>query len=420
MTVSVAADAQGQVVLASFDDVHAALRNRDLARVGPADQPMLVGNILESSLVVLHAEAHHRRRSAESVLFTRKVRSRYEQEDFPDVLTRLLAARPDPRRLELVEYARRAAIIISARTVGLELDETSAEQCDRLGHFARTFAEGAAIEDSLQPDQVLTDVAEGLAAFDREFFEPALQRRMKAKGHEATGDDDLLSILLGQREKLELDRARTLRETGFFLAASADTSTHGITNLMDNIFTWCGEHPEAWDQLDSNRAVLQQFLHESLRMRPIVPYVRRRALRDTRINDREVATDTKVLVDLYAASCDESVYGADAPRFNPWRQVAARAPRYGMAFGGGTHVCLGNALAAGSPGGRDAQTEGSSSSALFGLITIQAQLLLANGARPDPDAEATLDPTSRRWTRFVRYPLVLTSATDEYPARLVP
>ena len=73
---------------------------------------------------------------------------------------------------------------------------------------------------------------------------------------------------------------------------------------------------------------------------------------------------------------------------------------WGLSFGGGMHICIGQDLASGVlPHGEMADDH------LFGLVPIAVQAMLDHGAAADPDDRAEMDTTTKR-PYWGRYPVV--------------
>ena len=51
---------------------------------------------------------------------------------------------------------------------------------------------------------------------------------------------------------------------------------------------------------------------------------------------------------MIPANRDPAVFGPDAERFDPHREIPDDVPRWGLTFGTGFHACLGMELAGGA------------------------------------------------------------------------
>lgn len=125
---------------------------------------------------------------------------------------------------------------------------------------------------------------------------------------------------------------------GFFLLmviAGNETTRNTISGGMEAF----GKHPDQWAKLRSDPSLLPNAVEEMLRYVSPVVYMRRTALKDTRIRDQEIREGDKVVMWYGAANRDEEVF-ADGERFDITRPNA----REHLAFGIGPHFCLGARL----------------------------------------------------------------------------
>ena len=98
--------------------------------------------------------------------------------------------------------------------------------------------------------------------------------------------------------------------------------------------------PALFARLDSDRALIPNYLEESLRHDSPVQGTARRAMRDTRLGDVEIRKGDWVEVGLGSGNRDESSW-SDADVF----RLDRPDPRNLVAFGAASHVCPGAALA---------------------------------------------------------------------------
>jgi len=124
----------------------------------------------------------------------------------------------------------------------------------------------------------------------------------------------------------------------FFLLlfnAGSDTTRsllcYGLDLLLD--------HPAIADQLRADPARLPDAIEEMLRYETPVIQFRRTATRDTELAGQRIAEGDKVVVFFPSANRDASVFH-DPDRFD-----IARSPNPHVAFGFGTHHCIGAPLA---------------------------------------------------------------------------
>jgi cytochrome P450 len=99
------------------------------------------------------------------------------------------------------------------------------------------------------------------------------------------------------------------------------------------------EHPEQWAALRADRSLLPGAVEELLRWSSSTTYNRRTATRDTELAGVRVAAGDKVTLWWASANRDERVF------VDPFRFDIERSPNRHLAFGHGSHFCLGAALA---------------------------------------------------------------------------
>ncbi len=279
--------------------------------------------------------------------FLARLRESMMNSDPPDHtwLRRLVNKALNPRRIALLdtrvaEHAK--TIVANVRARG---------RCD----FARDVAESMPL---FMISEILGVPAEDRHAlyaltvrmFSTEVVDPAEAMRdkvaaageMRRYGAElgrrkaAAPGDDLTSELV----TAEID-GRKLTEgefQAFFMLlfnAGTDTTRSVLCYGLDLLLS----HPEAMARLRADAAALPSAIEEMLRFEPPVIQIRRTATRDTELAGVKIAEGDKVVVFFPSANRDESVF-PDPDRFD-----IARTPNDHIAFGFGTHHCLGAPLA---------------------------------------------------------------------------
>jgi cytochrome P450 len=180
------------------------------------------------------------------------------------------------------------------------------------------------------------------------------------------------------------------------LTGGISTSAVGIAKVLDNYFAWPGRSPQDVDDPELMRAVV----NETLRVDPIVEFLPRRAVADMTLRSgREIKAGTEIVVNLWQANRDASVFGPDADEFRPdrFRELPSKQPHYGMAFGAGAHLCIGKPLV--TLGGADAPDYD-----VPRILPKVLTALLRAGVEPADDEEPAQAETYRRMLRT--YPIV--------------
>jgi cytochrome P450 len=155
--------------------------------------------------------------------------------------------------------------------------------------------------------------------------------RLRAPG------DDLLSTLL--RAEVDGDRLSEVDLDNFFsILVVAGNETTRIA-IAQGILAFC-EHPEQWDRLRADPALLGPAADEVLRWTCPTHFMRRTATRDTELGGAAIRAGDKVVLWYVSGNRDEAEF-ADPDVFD-----IGRAPNRHLSFGrGGPHLCLGVHLA---------------------------------------------------------------------------
>lgn len=390
------------ITLEGYADVRDAFRLHDLRQ----DLYDAGGVVMADCLLVLHGAEHRLRRRVENRLFRRGTFRHWERAFLRDVVRDTLAPFVRSGRGDLVEIGYRTVMNLTAMVAGIDRRpggdaETDAET-DALYRFAKKFSEGATLVHSTRdPAQVRAEVQAALDEFDATFLQPSVARRRallrRFEAGEVTEDAlprDVLTALLRHWDELGIDEDVLRRECAFYLQAGSHSTANAYSHAAHDYFAWAPDHPGA----GGDPALLQRCVYESLRLHPASPVARRRALAPVRLRGgTEIPEGAVVVMDLAQANRDAAVF--DRPlEYDPLRAVPADVPRWGHAFGGGMHACIGTELAGGVPDGGEGEQ-------VLGTVTLMLGALLEAGGRPDPDDPPVRDPHSAR-EHFGRYPVV--------------
>jgi cytochrome P450 len=111
-------------------------------------------------------------------------------------------------------------------------------------------------------------------------------------------------------------------------------------NMVSGGLVALAERPEAWDRLRRDRALVPTAVEEMLRWTtPVVSFMRT-ATRDAELGGQALREGDAVLMLYASANRDERQFGPTADRFD-----IGRDPNHHVAFGFGTHFCIGATLA---------------------------------------------------------------------------
>ncbi len=126
-------------------------------------------------------------------------------------------------------------------------------------------------------------------------------------------------------------------QVNFFLLIIAGNET--TRNALSGGIQALCEHPEQFDKLRRDPSLLPQAIEEILRWVTPVMQFRRTAMCDTKIGDQEIRKGEKVVMYYGAANRDPRVFDK-AETFD-----ITRKPNPHLAFGTGTHFCMGSHIA---------------------------------------------------------------------------
>jgi cytochrome P450 len=362
------------------------------------------GNIRDGVVSISHGAMQRARRRVENTQFRPDRLRLYERELFPKVLDDLLDVLIDAERVDIFPVGELVSVVLAARRAGLDFDDRSLDQLRMLVHCVDVFSQGAAILDARDPEAVRRLVYETYAMFERDFVRPSAERRLRLLESGEDVPHDILTVLLQHRADpaLELDDGRIAREVATYLQGGTHTSAQTLTNALDLVFEQGDRAAAIIERIAADRAYAQRVVHETLRLRPTTPKMKRRAEADTVVGGVPVPTDALVVLDAAAANRDRTLFGADADEFNPDRVLDPGLSRWGLAFGAGPHQCPGRSVAGGFP--QPAEFEGDDDH-LFGLVALMLQAVARRGVRPDPDAGPERDTRTERTTRWSSYPV---------------
>ena len=126
-----------------------------------------------------------------------------------------------------------------------------------------------------------------------------------------------------------------MMETLLVLIGGDETTRHVITG---GIYQLLAKH-DLWDRLVADRGLLPTTVEEMLRWVSPIKNMARTATRDVELDGKDIRAGQKLLLLYPSANRDEDVF------VDPFRFDITRAPNDHLAFGFGTHFCLGASLA---------------------------------------------------------------------------
>jgi cytochrome P450 len=148
--------------------------------------------------------------------------------------------------------------------------------------------------------------------------------------------DDLTGALIAA--EIDGDRLSDRELIGFlFLMIVAGNET--TTKLLGNAVYWLSRNPEPREQVRRDPALIPLWVEETLRYDNSTQALARLVTRDVELHGEKLRAGDKAVLLIGSANRDERVF-ADPDRFD-----LQRSTKNSLAFGQGTHFCLGASLA---------------------------------------------------------------------------
>ncbi|OBG82504.1 cytochrome [Mycobacterium sp. E802] len=178
-------------------------------------------------------------------------------------------------------------------------------------------------------ETAITKIMETFAAYTAFTMEVIAKRR-------AEPNDDLFSILVNAEvEGQRMSDDEIVMETLLILIGGDETTRHTLSGGTEQLL----RHRDQWETLVANRDALPGAIEEMLRWTSPVKNMCRTLTADTTFHGTELKAGEKIMLMFESANFDETVFE------NPDEFRIGRNPNSHMAFGFGTHFCLGNQLA---------------------------------------------------------------------------
>jgi cytochrome P450 len=257
--------------------------------------------------------------------------------------------------VDAIVLSRLVTVQVAARIVGIEDAITTIADARRLLECVDGFAGAVGLRwiTDATPEAQRTTMGraqQAVEAYTRQFHEPAM-RRAEVRCN-TVGAGDFESIAGGTLVACQLtpagrdvwsDVKRMAREGLALLMGGTQTTALALASVLDLYLGWAGRDRTREDDPDLLRGVV----NETLRLRPPVPYVLRRAARDVTLpSGREIRAGQGVVLLVQTANRDGRLFGSDADEFQPerYKRLPSHEPHYGLTFGAGPHLCVGRPL----------------------------------------------------------------------------
>jgi cytochrome P450 len=229
-----------------------------------------------------------------------------------------------------IEFVKQFAVPLPVEVIAKALNVPD----DRLTDFKKWSDDSiAGIGTSISLEQRL-EAERGVNEFQR-YFAAELDKR---RDHP---QDDLLTNLLNARiddddpdvtDKRALDMPEMLSIVQQLLVAGNETTTKMLTEMMRLL----AENPEQWAMVKADPTRIPAIVEETLRLSTPTQGMFRIATRDVELAGVHVPKGSRVVIVFMSANRDESLFD-DPDAFDPDRANLSDH----LAFGKGTHFCLG-------------------------------------------------------------------------------
>ncbi len=229
----------------------------------------------------------------------------------------LLDAVSDQGRLEVVhDLAGQLPARLTAELLGFPEDDWE---------DIKSWSERLMRTDSITRDQdALMGVMNAIMEFNPRLEQISAERR-GCPAH------DLISAWTAA----EMNPLTMMHETGLFIAGGAETTRTAIGRGLAVL----AEHPDQWEAAAADPDLVPGLVEEVIRWVTPLNNMFRSVLTDDHIGDQPVRAGDRVMLVYPSANRDEDVFD------DPFRFDITRDPNPHLAFGQGTHFCVGANLA---------------------------------------------------------------------------
>jgi len=178
--------------------------------------------------------------------------------------------------------------------------------------------------------------AEQLEAAGNAFVEYTLYATEVIADRRAHPRDDLMSILVqAEVDGDRLSDEEIVQESLLILIGGDETTRHVISGGVHQLLV----HRDQWDRLAADPGLRPTAIEEMLRWVTPIKNMVRTATRDVELADQQIREGDELMLLYPSANRDSDVFD------EPFRFDSARTPNEHVAFGFGTHFCLGASLA---------------------------------------------------------------------------
>jgi cholest-4-en-3-one 26-monooxygenase len=163
----------------------------------------------------------------------------------------------------------------------------------------------------------------------------AMLQATAAARRECPADDLITTWVQGEANGCPMDDSKLVNETGLVISGGAETTRTVIARSLVAF----ADHPDQWEAMHDDRALIPGAIEEMIRWVTPLNNMFRVATADTEVGGRPIYEGDRIALLYPSANRDEDVFD------DPFRFDIRRSPNPQIAFGFGTHFCLGASLA---------------------------------------------------------------------------
>ncbi|NKQ56181.1 cytochrome P450 [Amycolatopsis sp. K13G38] len=415
------ANIANMTVIRDHADIQSVLRSPDVVQL-KGDLPLEGRPFTTGSLLAINGDQHLARRRLYATLFSNEMlHYLYDHGSRPVIVDTLVRLAEDSAKAgtepeaDLAEMGAMLLYRVAAQIVGVDGVETD-EGVNAFTRIVDGIGKGIALEWIHDPDPIVVEAQAAQEELRERFFNPSLARRRELvqayrEGRIERADltRDVITLWLLDTDS-DVDEEMLLIEVGVFLNASTRTTVRVLPHIVQRIATWLDEHPED-RQHATESTFLRGAISESLRLHGLIPALLRRVVNPITLPSGATLEPGEQLALIFRdASVDPEIYGDDTMEFDPYRinRLPRKTSPWGLAFGGGAHMCIGRRLVTGGDWRRDSEA---SDRDVDGSLVAIVRALFEAGVRPHPD-KAAVDHVSAHFSEYdeyLTYPVTFTT-----------
>ncbi|MGU3291063.1 cytochrome P450 [Williamsia sp. M5A3_1d] len=234
---------------------------------------------------------------------------------------------------EPFDWVDRVSIELTSRMLATLLDFPYDERRKLVEWTDLVAASASATGGSTDTDAAYRAAAEAAKSFSALWHDKAA----RLKAGEKPGYDLITLMQMSEDTKDLIERPMEFLGNIVLLVIGGNDTTR---NSMTGGLLALNQFPEQFDRLREDPGLVPKMVHEILRWQTPLAYMRRIATRDTVLNGQFIRKGDKVVMWYASANRDERTF-ADPDAFI----IDRRNARHHLAFGVGTHRCMGSRLA---------------------------------------------------------------------------